>query len=161
MTEWLREWLLAIVGASLLLSIGEALAPAGPVKKVLKLTGGLVLALVLLRPLGGLAGWEQWLSGAESQAAFAPEGAETFGDAWTAALVREETEAYLASAAKELGLTCEFSVECREENGLPVPCIVTVTGTVDPEGRAALSARIQADLGIGPEGQIYQEGDST
>ena len=52
--ELLRTWVLGVTAASLVIAVGEALMPQGTVKKVGRLTGGLILVLVLLQPVARL-----------------------------------------------------------------------------------------------------------
>lgn len=51
MTAFLKDWLLGVVAAALAVSVAQALTPAGTVKKVGRLVGGLVLLLAVARPL--------------------------------------------------------------------------------------------------------------
>ena len=52
--ELLRTWVLGVTAASLVIAVAEAIMPRGTVKKVGKLTGGLILVLVRLQPLAKL-----------------------------------------------------------------------------------------------------------
>ena len=52
--EVLRTWVLAVTAAALVIAVADALMPQGTVKQVGKLTGGLILVLVLLQPVAGL-----------------------------------------------------------------------------------------------------------
>ena len=56
MVEILRGWLLGLVAAALILTVLRALVPKGSIRPVARVTAGLVLLLVLLRPLAGLGG---------------------------------------------------------------------------------------------------------
>ena len=51
--EWLRAWLTSVVLVSVLLSAAQSLIPPGTVRKAAGFTGGLILLLVLLRPVLG------------------------------------------------------------------------------------------------------------
>ena len=52
--SFLREWLLGVTAAALAVALAQALTPEGTVKKLLRITGGLVLLLAVVRPLKGL-----------------------------------------------------------------------------------------------------------
>ena len=54
MMAGLRSWLLALVAASLICALADALMPKGAVKRVGRLVCGLVLASAILSPLAGL-----------------------------------------------------------------------------------------------------------
>ena len=47
----LREWLTSLVAVSMLLSVAQTLVPEGSIRKIASFTGGLILLVVLLRPL--------------------------------------------------------------------------------------------------------------
>lgn len=68
MMEALRQWLTGIVCVSVLLYLVRTLAPKGTVGRVAEFTGGLLLILTLLQPLGRLNGdWEVDLSGLQRE----------------------------------------------------------------------------------------------
>ena len=49
--ELIRTWILTVTVSALIIAAAEALMPEGAVKKVGKLTGGLILVLGILQPL--------------------------------------------------------------------------------------------------------------
>ena len=51
--EQLKSWLFAIMAAAICLAILDALVPKGTIRSIAKMTGGLVMFLVVLRPLTG------------------------------------------------------------------------------------------------------------
>lgn len=51
MMEAVRAWLTSVVLVSVLLSAAQSLIPPGTVRKAAGFTGGLILLLVLLRPV--------------------------------------------------------------------------------------------------------------
>ena len=53
MMEAVRAWLTSVVLVSVLLSAAQSLIPPGTVRKAAGFTGGLILLLVLLRPVLG------------------------------------------------------------------------------------------------------------
>lgn len=53
MIEAVQEWLRAVVVTALLLSVVQTLLPEGNVRRIASFSGGLILMLVLLRPLLG------------------------------------------------------------------------------------------------------------
>lgn len=50
--EIIRTWLLSVTVSAMVIAAAEALMPAGAVKRVGKLTGGLILCWGILQPLG-------------------------------------------------------------------------------------------------------------
>ena len=47
----IRTWLLSVTVSAMVIAVAEALMPEGSVKKVGRLTGGLILILGLVQPL--------------------------------------------------------------------------------------------------------------
>ena len=52
--EAVRQWLLSVTAAALVLALAEALAPEGGAKRVCRLAGGLALVLAAAGPVAGL-----------------------------------------------------------------------------------------------------------
>ena len=48
MLAWIKAWLLGITAAALLVAAAQSLMPGGAVRRVGRLTGGLVLLLALM-----------------------------------------------------------------------------------------------------------------
>lgn len=150
-----RTWLFGIMAASMALSILYALVPKGALLTIAKCTGGLVLLLVLLRPLLTLAPGELHLQYEEWEQTIQQQ-TETY----TAAnqqemetLIQEETAAYISEKAAQLGLTCHPEVICQIRDGVPFPVEVTL----DIPKNTALSQVIKSDLGIDEAYQRWQE----
>ena len=136
----LRTWLLSIIAAGLVLSILYALLPKGRLRPIVRTAGGVVLMLVILRPLTELD-----LEGF----AVSYRAADT---AELAAIIERETAAYISDNGAALGVNCHAVVETELRSGVPYPCAVTL----DVERNETLAACIAADLGIGKEAQVWQ-----
>ena len=150
-----RTWLFGIVAAAMVLSILYALIPKGALLTIAKCTGGLVMLLVVLRPLLTLDmdslrwQYEAWEGAIQQQT-------EAYTDAnrqEMAAIIQQETAAYISEKAAELGLTCSPEVTCQLQDGVPFPVEVTM----DIPKNAALSRIIAADLGIDEAHQRWRE----
>ncbi len=155
--ELLRTWVLGVTAASLVIAVAEAIMPRGTVKKVGKLTGGLILVLVLLQPLSGLDYQDLYDQVMSLPAASLTR--QTLEEQTNRALetgIEEELAAYIAEKGAELGIPCTVRVNCvPDEEGVPIPMGVEVTGPVTQAQKEALQALIAQDLGVGPEGQQY------
>lgn len=150
-----RTWLFGIVAAAMVLSILYALIPKGALLTIAKCTGGLVMLLVVLRPLLTLDmdslrwQYEAWEGAIQQQT-------EAYTDAnrqEMAAIIQQETAAYISEKAAELGLTCSPEVTCQLQDGVPFPVEVTM----DIPKNAALSRIIAAFLGIDEAHQRWRE----
>ena len=53
MIEAVRSWLIAVAAAAFLVSLSQSLIPEGTVRKIASFTGGLILLLVMVKPLLG------------------------------------------------------------------------------------------------------------
>ena len=50
MLELIRHWLVGITCAAMLVALAESLIPAGSIRRIARLTGGLVLLAAILNP---------------------------------------------------------------------------------------------------------------
>lgn len=150
-----RTWLFGIVAAAMVLSILYALIPKGALLTIAKCTGGLVMLLVVLRPLLTLDmdslrwQYEAWEGTIQQQT-------EAYTDAnrqEMAVIIQQETAAYISEKAAALGLTCHPEVTCQERDGVPFPVGVTLDIPRSP----ALAEVIETDLGIDEDCQHWQE----
>ncbi len=155
--ELLRTWILTVTVSALVIAGAEALMPEGAVKRVGKLTGGLILVLGLLQPLAGLDYQDLYdlvntlPAGAVTQESLTREAADPLEG-----LIEEELSAYIAEKGAALGCPCTARVECIPDgNGVPVPCRVVVTGPFTPDQKRSLQVFITQDLGVGREYQQY------
>ena len=150
-----RTWLFGIVAAAMVLSILYALLPKGALLTVARCTGGLIMLLVVIRPLLALdltgvhTDYEAWQRTIQQQT-------DDYADAnrqEMAAIIQQETAAYISEKAAELGLTCSPEVTCQLQDGVPFPVEVTM----DIPKNAALSRIIAEDLAIGTDCQHWRE----
>ena len=153
-----REWLTGLVAVSLLLAAAQTLLPEGSVRRIFSFTGGLVLLLVLLRPLLGadLEGLSPDLAGYQAAVEVRREELEEAGKTELAALIEARTAAYISDKADALGLAVTARVETRTEDGVPVPWAAELSG---PRSEA-LADWIQEELGIPRGRQSWHEAKS-
>ena len=163
MLDWVKQWLMGITAAALLVAAAESLMPRGTVRRLGRLTGGLVLLLAVLAPVQQLD--ERALARALAEYHLPVEEVEAMAQANAGvleSLIAEKTGAYISDKAAEVGAECTIRVETRaEEDGYPVPWAVTIEGTFTAEERRALTRCIEADLAIPPERQTYRSTEET
>lgn len=154
MMDGLRTWLLGIAAAALAGSLANDLA--GKEHGVLRLTGGLLLLLALLRPLAG-GEWESIdfaVPELQQSAAMQAAAYEEIQLDTLSVIIEETAESYIWDKACELGMTCTVSVRAEKgESGIPLPASVTVTGPYD----ARLAAYLEEEVGIPAAKQIWLE----
>ena len=151
---FLRQWLLGVVSCAFLVSLLDQLTPEGSVRKLARFSGGLVLILCMLRPLGAVELDDL------TRTSIAP-GAERaalerrYQEEQTRALeavIAERTGAYIEDKAHALGAEVTAEVTVREEDGAFIPDRAVLFG----EENAELSALLTQELGIAPEKQEWR-----
>ena len=161
MMEAVRAWLTSVVLVSVLLSAAQSLIPPGTVRKAAGFTGGLILLLVLLRPVLG-ADLEHLELDFDHYQAAVEERQEELADTQTeamASIIAEQTEAYILDKADALGLELTVRVQTQPgEDGVPCPAAVEVDGPRSED----LAAYMEQELGIPEERQVWngQEDES-
>ena len=156
MIEGVRTWLLGIVLTSLAAGLARQLAPQGKEQAMVRLVGGLLLALAILRPLAGI-GWDGLEVAAGSFSLQAGEQAEAYRknqQETLSVIIAEKTEAYILDKANRLGLDCTVRVTVAAgESGIPLPVSATIRGTYSP----ALAECMEEEVGIPAKEQIWLE----
>lgn len=154
----MKQWLLGVVGASLLSSLALMLCPGGRVKAVTKMVCALVCALAMLEPLmkldmgslsAGLAAYRQ-------QAQSITENEEETAKMVQRTYIQEQCAAYILTQAQSLTLSIEAAEVLAlwdAAEGVWYPWEATVTGPYD----RTLARQIEEDLGIPEERQQWTE----
>lgn len=152
----IRSWILSVTVSAILIAAAEALMPAGTVKTVGKLTGGLILTLGIIQPLVSLDYGDLY-----DLVMAVPVGeVESLEErTWDPMkeLIEQQLSAYIADKGRQLGADCTVRVTCDlAEGGVPVPTGVTVTGQLTPAQKTALSRYMDQELGLPREVQLYR-----
>lgn len=161
MIELIRNWIIGITCAAIIVALCESLAPAGAVRKVGRFTGGLVLLLAVLQPvmkldirdLSGLLAQYRVEAG-DYQAALEQTNEKLMKD-----IIEAETGAYILDKATALGVAhCRVDVVAvAGEGDYPIPETVTVFGALTEGQRRDLSRQIEADLAIPAQRQRWED----
>lgn len=162
MTDLIRNWLLGVTCAAMVMAVAETLTPEGTVRRICRLAGGLVLALAAVNPVLKLD--EGAISRALTEYRVT---AEDYGAALVEknnllykTIIEEETAAYILDKAKELGISCHVEVVfAYDEQGNPYPSQVTVLGRLTQLQQDQLSRLIETDLGVLPKYQRFERGE--
>lgn len=156
--EIIRTWLLSVTVSAMVIAAAEALMPAGAVKRVGKLTGGLILVLGILQPLVTMDYEDLYdmvsslPAGAISQETLEEKTYEPMKG-----IIEEELSAYIVDKGDQLGASCSAQVVCAPGEGeLPVPIRATVTGQLTQGQKQDLSHYMEEELDIPREAQIYR-----
>jgi len=154
MIDTIRTWLMSIVIASLAVSLAEALVPAGTLRRVLSVTGGLILLLVVLQPLLRVDLKDVKLDTSQYQKSVENRQAEleNADSEQMAELIAEKTETYILDKAKQLGISCTVKVATKiGEDGVPYPSAAVFSCSPSEE----LAAYLEQGLGIPKERQSW------
>lgn len=133
MMEALRQWLAGVVACAFAVSLALELAPDGALRRIVQLTGALVLLLALLRPLGEaeLPDAALTFSALSEERAALTAQYEQESRAALAAVIAERTGAYIEDKARALGLAVRAEVTVEEREGVPLPVYAVLYGTED------------------------------
>lgn len=159
MMELIKTWLIGITCAAMVVALAESLAPQGTVRKIGKLTGGLILLLTILQPL---AGWENidldgLMADYQAQVQGYSDDLEQENQNLMKEIIAEEAGAYIVDKAAETGFACTARVETQPgEAGVPIPWSAAICGAYTGEQRAVLTQKIASELDIPAERQSYE-----
>ena len=150
----LRSWLFAIMAAAICLAILDALVPKGTIRRIAKMSGGLVMFLVVLRPLTGgelpevLWKYDDYRQDVDEQIDMYRQGYLQEMEA----IIEERTGAYISEKAEQMGIVCRIREETETVNDVPVPASVALSIPKDD----ALSLWIEREIGIAEEKQYWE-----
>ncbi|OUO40015.1 stage III sporulation protein AF [Flavonifractor sp. An306] len=163
MLDIIRQWLLGITCVALVAALAESLTPPGAVRKVGRLTGGLVLLIAMLHPLMALDqdALTRALTEYRLELSTYSDELEEENRSLMKGIIEERSNAYIQDKAEEMGIQCQISVEVGEEGDWPVPESVTVFGSLSEEQQAELTQAIEVDFAIPAERQSYQSGGTS
>lgn len=156
--EFMRSWILSVTVSAMIIAIAEGLMPAGTVKKVGKLTGGLVLMLGILQPIVRLDYEELFLAanGQQNITLESQEAQQETNGALLKSIIEQEAAAYVLDKAQTLGYSCAVSICCElGENNVPYPDRAEIRGLLDQEQRQTIAKLLSEDLGIPKGKQTY------
>ena len=154
--ESIREYLITVTAAAFICGMVTKLVKGGAIAAAVKLICGVFLALAVVSPLvkikvGKLEDYtiDIRLDGEQ----LASQGENSAREAM-AAIISEQTAAYILDKAEELGVTLQVEVTV-STGDYPAPCGARLEGNVSPYVKAVLSECIQEDLGISTEEQLW------
>ena len=152
---------LGITCAAMLVALAESLIPAGSIRRIARLTGGLVLLAAILNPLLKLdtTALTRALTEYKLELSAYSADLEEENEILMKDIIEEQSGAYIQDKAAALGIDCQVTVEADGEEEWPIPQSVTVMGSLTAEQQEALERTIEEDFAIPAERQRYESGD--
>lgn len=164
MSGVLGDWVRALTAGAFLSAVILALTPEGKSRGTVKFVLGVLMTLLLLRPLVNWKPENAALRFSElrrSAAGFSEYG-ENVGAELAEAFIRKETEEYIWSAAERLGIT-ELGVrlKLRQTETGPIPWETALRGSWTEAQRTELAFLLEGELGIPQERQFWSRNDAA
>ena len=152
------SYFVSVIAVVLLSGIVASVLKDGMQKQIILCISGVLLLLVLLRPLGRVKGdaLERLFSDVVSDLS-AEEYEELFMDAFREQITKTSEE-YIRNKAEELGASVVVRIELTEET-YPVPHKVTVYGSLSVQQMEELKEFITHSMDISPENQFWRTYD--
>ena len=157
MTESFRAYLLAIAAVAMAVSLSTALIRGKAIRKAIRLSGGIVLILVVLGPMvkANLDSFGQYLSGVILEQDALRSGIEVKNKDIMARIIQEKTEAYILDKAEALGAEIQVTVTVEEGQDYPYPAAATIEGFLTDAQQATLAEDLERSLAIPKERQEF------
>ena len=149
-----KMWIFGLVAAAAATAVLYELLPKGSIRAIARVTGGLTMLLVLIRPLLGLDLWDfQWkYDGYRQEIDRQIQIYQEENQQQMAAIIQEKTQAYISEKAEQLGVTCQAEVEVALVDGIWQP----VSATLHIPRHQELSHILSEDLGLGEDQQHWE-----
>ena len=159
MIEFLRNWLLGITAAAIVLALADGLMPEGSVKRIGKIAGGLFLMLAILRPM--LSVDYEILAGSMADYRYQVQqysaSVEIENERLKKIIIEDRTGAYIRDKAVELGIDCSVTVECQmNEEDQYYPSSVILRGEMTQGQMQELTRVIESEIAIPAERQRFE-----
>ena len=157
----LPSYLLSLTAVTMIGVIASNLLKKGLLKQLVQISSGLLLLLVVLRPIYRIE--PQWIDRYSEELIQRESHEQEYLALYRRKLseqVRKTTEDYILSEAGKLGLKLTVTIELSEEE-FPIPTGCEITGSLTREQQQTLSILIRDQIGIPQEKQRWQAYDET
>jgi len=157
----IREWIIGLTAVSIVVSAALAITPSGSVKKTVRLIGGLILFIILIRPLKELDAGDIAFYNMQYRADYEKyeEKLITRNSSMIKTIIEDKLRTYILQKAADLGVECDAEVITRtREDGYPYPVriIFYIPAEPDPALRERLSYIVASELGVDEENQEWR-----
>lgn len=143
----IAQYILRVTAAAILTAVARSIPLEGSMRGMVKLVGGVFMALMLVSPLLTLRlpDMDGWIASFGEEGRAAAASGEAMADEALQSIIKARTEAYILdkAAAWDAVLTVEV-----ETNDAGEPAAVTLRGSISDQTKTALSEFIASELGI-------------
>lgn len=152
-----RKYLLSVICASIITAVLNSLSEkkTSPYAMI-RLLCGLFMALTVISPLVSirLTDYVEYFENFSSDADRLVLSGEVMAQNELRSIIKSKTEAYILDKAVSMDTVLNVEVTLNNDDP-PIPCGVTLTGSVSPYSKDVLSRLIASDLGIAKEDQVW------
>lgn len=163
--EGVKNWLVTVTCTAMIIAVADSMTPAGTVKRIGMLTGGVVLVIALLSPLIRMDYAVLSTALVESRlhsGGYSAQRSSELSAQLMKTIIAEQAAAYILDKANDLGIRCEVEVICGlTDDNIPYPAAVIISGNLTGQQREELSRAVEADLAIRREMQTFEGGGAT
>ena len=147
MMSVLKEWIIHIISAMLLISLVQHLVPEGSLQKVSSFISGLILLAVMLQPIPKIKefDWDSKVKQYQQEFEEKKEELENVSKETLSEEIEKKTGEVIEQQAEIYGSPVKVSVETMvNEQGIPIPTEVSIRGVYQEQ----LSSWIESELEI-------------
>lgn len=152
--EGLRQYAISVVSVAILCSILTRIASQNSEKNLMRLISGLILTIVVIRPVSQieLPSMKEISIPKDAAAYVAAEEGKELAEESMNDIIKRTCEAYILNKATALGADVHVSVSVNAQH---IPFAARITGDVTSEIRKQLAQTLETDLGITKENQSW------
>ena len=147
MIDTIRQWLWGVITASICLAVLENILPKGSIRGIAKTSGGLVMLLVLLQPLGSIdldnLDWK--IGNYQVEIDSKIEDYQKDYRQQMESIIADELSAYISKKTEQMGIDCRVKVEVETIRDVPVVMAVRFSGKRDKELAVWLDQELDID----------------
>ena len=155
MIDTIRQWLWGVITASICLAVLENIVPKGAIRGIAKTSGGLVILLVLLQPLGDIdfTGWDWKISDYQLEIDAKIEDYQEDYRQQMESIIADQLRAYISEKTEQMGTDRRVKVEIETIQNVPEVMAVRLSGQRDE----ALAVWMEEELGIDQSKQHWED----
>ena len=155
--DGIRSYLISVICAAIICSIVATISSKKSANSaIIQMISGLFLAITMISPLVKirLSDYSHYFDSFSMDAEMVVTMGEKAAAEEMRAIIISQTEAYILDKAVSMDAVIDVEVKLNDDYP-PVPCEVTISGSVSPYAKETLSRYIANDLGISKEDQYW------